>query len=246
VALRGAGGGRLEDRQQPQREDKIEGRTSGPCDTNLNYISCDTDESRPAFAQKGNTYMPLRTPSPGALALEASDPNNTPRYQFFGLAARFRELVATARLDYTVGPPLRLWVDGEYVRNVGFSKKQISPDSVAINNRGPTADPLALGPFEGGDSGYTGRLTVGSVTQIGRWDWNVSLAYRRVESDAVVDAFTDSDFGLGGTNLKGYILGAALGVANGVWVSARWSSADAIVGSPYRVDVLQIDLAGKF
>jgi Putative porin len=226
--------------------DKIEGRFSGPCDTNLKDIFCDTDESRPAFAQKGNTYMPLRTPSPDALAAEAADPNNTPRYQFFGLAARFRELAATARLDYRVAPPLSLGLEGEYVRNVGFSKKQISPDFVAINNRGPTSDPLALGPYQGGDTGYVGRLTLGSPTQNGRWDWNVSLAYRRVESDAVVDAFTDSDFGLGGTNLKGYVLGAGLGLADGVWTSARWMSADAIVGPTFRVDVLQIDVAARF
>jgi hypothetical protein len=220
--------------------DKIEGRRSSPCRTDLKDESCDTDESRPAFAQKGNTYMTLRTPSEDALAQEAL---GAAEYQFFGLAARFRELAATGRIDYRVAPLLRFWVDGEYVRNVGFSKKQITP--VAVNNLASSPDGTQ-GSFDGGDTGYVGRLTIGSPTQIARWDWNVSLAYRHVESDAVVDAFTESDFGLGGTNLKGFVLGAGLGLADGVWASARWMSADAIAGPPYRVDVLQVELAARF
>ena len=225
--------------------DKLEGRVSGrQCDTNLKDVFCDTDESRPAFAQKGNTYMPLRTPSDAALAAEASNPDSTPQYQFFGLAARFRELTVTGRVDFKVAPLLKLWVDAEYVRNVGFSKKQVT--LVALNNRGSSADPFALGPYQGGDTGYLGRLTLGSSTQNTRWDWNASLAYRHVESDAVVDAFADSDFGLGGTNLKGYIVSGALALADGVWAGARWMSADAIAGPTYRVDVLQIDLSARF
>ena len=35
-----------------------------------------------------------------------------------------------------------------------------------------------------------------------RWDWNVSLAYKYVESDAVLDALNDPDFHLGGTNAR--------------------------------------------
>src|SRR5215467_792662 len=92
--------------------DKVEGQTSGPCDTNLTFISCNTDESRPSFAQKGNTYFALRTPSPLALQLEGW---GAPQYQFFGLASRFRELVATARLDARLSAALAFGAEAEYV-----------------------------------------------------------------------------------------------------------------------------------
>ena len=61
-----------------------------------------------------------------------------------------------------------------------------------------------------------------------------------------IDAFVDSDFGLGGTNLKGYFVGGNLGLATNVWASARWMSANNIAGVPYAVDVVQVDLNAKF
>ena len=232
--------------------DKIEGRRSGPCDTNLKDHFCDTDESRPAFAQKGNTYMALRRPSDAALVAEATAPVDKPvsRYQFFGLASRFRPIALTARVEYVLAPPLKVAVDGEVVRNVGFSRKQISAvvdgEMLALNNRDHCDASGNCHHFAGGRDGYLARLTVGSPTQGKQWDWSASLAYRRLESDAVVDAFTDSDFGLGGTNLKGYHLEAALAVADGVVASARWLSADAIVGPTYGADVLMFDLSARF
>ena len=62
----------------------------------------------------------------------------------------------------------------------------------------------------------------------------------------MVDAFTDPDFGLGGTNLQGYVLAAGFAVADRVWTTARWLSADEIVGPHYRVDVLLLDLQARF
>ncbi len=223
--------------------DKLEGRISTPCRTDLKDQSCDTDESRPAFAQKGNTYMPLRTPNDQALVQEAS---GAAEYQFFGLASRFRELAATGRVELRVAPPLKATLEGEFVRNVGFSKKQVGKVGVALNNFDACDASETCQRYAGGDDGYVGRFTLGSPTQSQRWDWNVNLAYRHVESDAVVDAFDDSDFGLGGTNLKGFTFGGALALADGVWASARWMSADAIVGPTYKVDVLQIDVAARF
>ena len=80
------------------------------------------------------------------------------------------------------------------------------------------------------------------------WDWNVNLTYRYVESDATVDGFTDADFGgpLTGTNLKGYILGANLGITSRVWTSLQWMSADAIAGPTYKNDLIQVDVNAKF
>ena len=67
-----------------------------------------------------------------------------------------------------------------------------------------------------------------------------------VESDAVIDGFTDSDFGAGGTNLKGYTVGGALALGPRVWLGLRWMSAEEIAGPTYKSDVLLFDINGKF
>ena len=77
-------------------------------------------------------------------------------------------------------------------------------------------------------------------------DWQVFGAYKYLQRDAVVDAFTDSDFALGGTDAKGYILGGLAGLARNTWVRVRWLSTNAIDGPPRAVDVLQVDLNAKF
>jgi hypothetical protein len=61
-----------------------------------------------------------------------------------------------------------------------------------------------------------------------------------------VDAFTYSDFHLGGTNAKGYFFGGGLGIARDIDLSARWYSAREVTGPAYSVDVIQVDLNGRF
>jgi hypothetical protein len=222
--------------------DQVEGRQSSPCDTNLKDISCDSDESRPSFAQKGNTYITVRTPSAAALAAEAS--SLAARYQFFGLASRFREAAATGRMEVRLGPGLKIGLEGEYVRNLGFDKKAI--DAKALNNRGPLQGTNPLGPFVGGNDGMLARVSFGSPEMGERWDWKAQLAYRRVASDAVLDALNDSDFGQGGTNLKGPSAEVMVALANRVTVAVRWFSADQVAGPRYAVDGLQVDLAARF
>jgi hypothetical protein len=224
--------------------DGIEGRRSSPCDTNLKDISCDTDHTRPPFAQRGNTYMALRTPSEAALAAEAA--GLASRYQFFGLASRFQEIVVTGRGDLAMGAALKWTFEAEYANNVAFSRSRMEP--IALNNRGPVTcnGSVCLDQFVGGNQAFQLKVTVGSPTQTNRWDWYAGLSYRYIESDAVVDAFNDSDFGLGGTNIVGYSLAASLAVAKGVWAGARVYFADQLVGPRYEVDVVQVDLTARF
>jgi hypothetical protein len=89
-------------------------------------------------------------------------------------------------------------------------------------------------------------MTVGYREIKALGDWNAFVGYKWLESDATLDALTDIDFGLGGTNLKGYFLGANLGVGPNVWLTAKWMSANQVAGAPYAVDILQIDLNGRF
>jgi hypothetical protein len=120
-------------------------------------------------------------------------------------------------------------------------------EATAINNRGPDIVPgVVPGAYEGGDMGWLARLTVGKMNIENYGDWNAHIGYKYLESDAVIDAFADSDFGLGGTNLKGYFIGANYGLGKNVWTTVRWMSASQIAGAPYAVDILQLDLNAKF
>jgi len=62
----------------------------------------------------------------------------------------------------------------------------------------------------------------------------------------VLDAFADSDFHLGGTDAKGWILGGSYGLADNTWLRARWLSTDEIDGAPLSIDTVQVDLNSKF
>jgi hypothetical protein len=217
--------------------DNVQGRLSDPCGVVDATTACSTDLLRPGFAQYGNTYMQLRN----IVGVGGATPVDL---QYYGLASAFRVVELTGRLDLSEFNPYHVLLDGTYVNNVAFNRAYIS--SVAFNNLGASADGKNPGAFNGGNQGFMGRVTVGKPVIADLWDWNVYAAYKYLESDATVDAFTDPDFGLGGTNLKGYILGARLGLGRNVWITGKWMSANAIAGSPFAVDVLQVDLTGKF
>jgi hypothetical protein len=74
-----------------------------------------------------------------------------------------------------------------------------------------------------GDQGYQGGFTIGSSKEEG--DFAFSYAYEYLETDAVVSAFSDSDFGRnGGTNTKahilqaGYIISKHLSLLSTAWI----------------------------
>jgi len=220
--------------------DNITGRLSDPFIPLSADDQGNTDNSRPSFAQKGNTYRALRNIIPD----ELNGYGTTNQFQYFGLASEFKELALTGRLEYNRFEPVQISLTGEYVKNLAFDHDAIN--AVAVNNRGPNSSSGALGNFDGGDTAWYVDLKVGSQALEKRWDWNVNLGYRYVESDAVVDGFNDQDFGGGGTNMKGFTLGGALALGKNVWLGARWFSADEIAGPPLKSDVLQFDINGKF
>jgi hypothetical protein len=219
----------------------VRGQLSTPCDVSLPQSSCDTDALRPSFAQKGNTYMPLRN----IVAPAGAAAGTYPEPQYFGLASEFRPVVASARVDLGQFDPVHIRLDGEYVWNSAFDRGVM--EATAVNNRGPDIVPGSVpGAYEGGNQGWLARLTVGNMNIANYGDWNAHIGYKYLESDAVIDAFADSDFGLGGTNLKGYFIGMNYGLSKNVWTTVRWMSANQIAGAPYAVDILQLDLNAKF
>jgi hypothetical protein len=217
--------------------DNVAGKLSDPFTPLSTADQGNTDDTRPSFAQNGNTYMELRDIVPTA----ANDFGTIDQFQYYGLATQFHDVAVTAEVDYHRFDPFQIQILGEFVDNVAFDANAIN--QIAVNNRGS-----GVGNFDGGNKGYNVRLTVGQPVLQKLWDWNITLTYRYVESDATIDGFTDADFGgpLVGTNLKGYIIGGYLALAPRISLALRYMSADAIAGPPYKNDLFQFDINAKF
>ncbi len=220
--------------------DNVAGKLSSPFTPLTTQDAGDTDNTRPSFAQKGNTYRPLRNIVPNA----SNNFGTTNQFQYFGLASSFHDLALTGKLTYNHFDPLQIVASGEYVKNLAFNASAI--DAIAVNNRGPNKSGGAAGTFDGGDTAWIVGLKIGHASLEKLWDWSAGINYRHVESDAVIDGFNDSDFGVGGTNLKGYSFGGQLALSSRVWLGVRWLSAEQIAGAPFKNDTLQIDVNGKF
>jgi hypothetical protein len=230
----------------------IEGQLSTPY---IQYGSSDpgsTDQTRPSFAQKGNSYFPIRQVQ--------YDPSNTGtqnNYQYYGLATEFNELALTARLEYNGFEPVQVSVVSEFVSNMSFNKTDISnigtnsPDTVisdnrVVNNRAEVSLTDPLGAFDGSGIGWFGELRVGTPKLAKLWDWQVNVGYRWIGSDAVVDGFNDSDFGWGGTNMKGFTVGGFLSLSENVYLGARWMGAESIAGPQLDTNIFYFEVNSKF
>ena len=217
--------------------ENIEGQLSKPFVPLTSSDQGNTDDSRPSFAQKGNTYFPIRH------ILPTVDNNfgTTKQFQYFGLATPFQVVDFNGTLDYSHFDPVHLTLFGEWLENVALD---INP--LFVNNQGPNRSSGRRGTYAGGNVGWIVGLKVGRPALEKRWDWSAGIDYRYVESDATVDAFNDSDFGGGGTNLKGYTVFGQLALSKRVSVVLRWMSAEEIGGPTYRNNILQFDFNAKF
>jgi hypothetical protein len=218
----------------------IEGKLSDPFVPLTTADQGNTDDSRPSFAQKGNTYFPIRNITPTA----DNGFGTNKQFQYFGLATPFRVVDLTSSLDFAHFDPVHMMLFGEWLENVAFDYEDVN--AIAINNRGANRPNGKSGNFDGGNVGWTAGLKVGHAALEKRWDWAVGVDYRWIESDATPDAFNDSDFGLGGTNLKGYEAFGSLAVSPHVFVAVRWLSANEIGGPTFRNDTVQFDFNAKF
>ena len=214
----------------------IEGELSSLCDTTSAAVSCDTDQTRATSVQKGNTMFALRNINPARL---------TDQYQYFGLASAFRVADLNLTFDQALGGPLHLQFDLEAVQNQAYSRSRVLANS-PTNNYGSCSGSGCTAPYDGGDRGYQFQIRVGHAKVADTGQWNSVFGYRYLETDAVPDAFTDSDFHLGGTNAKGFYVGGNYGIGRNAWVGARWLSATEITGMPLEIHVLQLDLNARF
>lgn len=179
------------------------------------------DATAMQFRQKGNSLFSLVAEG------DTRDP-----YSVQGLASKFRELSITGSADFAQFEPVHVVLTGEYVKNIGFKRREI------LARTGRDIKPKT--------TGYAAQMRVGMPRLEKPHDWQVFGGYKYLERDAVLDAFADPDFRLGGTDSKGYVIGASYGIAKNTWLSLKWTSADPISGPPFSVDLLQFELNGRF
>jgi hypothetical protein len=195
-----------------------------------NLTNLDTFNSTvPAFRQKGNNTFNINAKN-GGLVSSANQ---------IGLASKFQLLNVTGQVDLLTFDPVHVILTGDYVKNIGFDATEVA------TRTGNT--------YKDETDGYQVRLDVGHNSFRGpNWadvnakDWSFMLGYKYLQADAVLDAFTDSDFHLGGTDAKGWLLGGNYALDKNAWVSARYFSADSISGPPLAIDVLLVDFNAKF
>lgn len=178
------------------------------------------DYTAPLVLSQGNSLFDLRTDGLTSLP---------------GLASRFELFNVTGSVGYAGFGDIKVTLTGDYVVNAGFD-----PSEIAARRVGEPGAVIAE------NEGWQVRLDVGhdEIEKLG--DWQVSAAYKRIGTDAVLDIFTDSDFGLGGTDVEGYVVGGRVGLLANTSLGATYYSSQSINRAPFDVDVLQIDLVTSF
>jgi hypothetical protein len=177
------------------------------------------NQSAPQSRQKGNSLFNIDNDGNAATNLWAL----APEYQIANL---------TLVTDFAQYDPIHVIGSFDWARNIGFDRDEI------LARTGQS--------FDEDTDGYQVKLTIGYPKISLRHEWQAFVGYRYLEADAVLDAFTDSDFHLGGTNAKGFMIGGSYGLDKNTWLSARWMSSDEISGLPLSIDVFQLDLNAKF
>lgn len=171
------------------------------------------------FRQKGNSLFNI-------------DNDGNPTTNLWALAADYRIANLTMVADYSKHKPIHIIGALDFVRNVGYDEDRI------LARTGQSIKPEI--------NAYQARLTVGYPVISERHQWQVLGFYRRSERDSMLDAFTDSNYLLGGTNHKGYTIQGLYGVAHNTWLGLRYMSYDHISGLPLAVDTVNLDLNARF
>lgn len=183
----------------------------------------------PAFRQKGNNTFDINALN-GGLA----DASNT-----IALASKFQLINLMGQVDLLTYDPVHVTLTGDYVKNIGFDANEIF---IRTGNH-----------YKEETNGYQVHLAVGDDSfnssasiAVKPRDWQVSLGYKYIEADAVLDAFTDSDFHLGGSDAKGWFVSGNYAIDKNAWVNARYFSTTSISGPPLAIDTLYLDFNAKF
>lgn len=127
-----------------------------------------------------------------------------------------------------------------------FYANPCTPETGTTTIGGVVTPYSRIASYDGGNQGWMMRALIGYTKPKAKGNWNVELGYRYLESDAFLDIMPDSDFHLGGTNAKGYLIGGRYAIFNNLVISGKWMSGNEISGPPLAIDVLQVDLTASF
>jgi hypothetical protein len=172
----------------------------------------------PNYLRQGNTLYQI-----------SNSPDTT--VNLFGLAAKYRLANVNATYEWALGP-YSLGITADAVRNLGYNTADVS------SRLGSYVAPRT--------KGYQTEVSFGTPTVLVAGAWRGVIGYRYLQRDAVLDAYTDSDFHFGGTDARGYYIVGDYGLANRVWMRLRYLSSNAIDGPTLGIDTLQIDLNTRF
>jgi|SRR5215469_1219852 len=176
----------------------------------------------PAFVQKGNTMFNIANSS-----TQLTNP-----VDLFALASNFRIVDLILLGDVHVLPSYSVSMTLEALKNIGFNTAEVAA------RVGKYVEPRTRG--------YRADVGFGSSSTGPFATWRASVGYRYLERDAVLDAFNDEDFHLGGTDTKGYTLMFDFWFNPRVWMRLKDMSSSAIDGPPLNIDVVQLDVNTRF
>ncbi len=187
----------------------------------------DNDFTAARRVQFGNSVFNLRR-------------DNTPvNSVLFGLASKFSVASINASAEFDINDEMVAGLKFEGARNLDFDEAEI----------------LARGvPTTSGDTAFLVAADIGHRDIWAPGAWKLTADYRRLEADSTLDLFTDSDFGLGGTDQKGFTVSASWTPLDHTMFTARWLSARTIdlvdengnQAPPIDLDTVQLDMAVKF
>jgi hypothetical protein len=195
------------------------------CNTN----SAEENQSAPQYMQFGNTLTSICNSADG-------------RPGMVGLASGYNILNINTVYDSSFFAPTHIKLSADYAKNLNYNTSKF--DSVIVNGEGGL--PQTNQSNNGQTNAFQVRTDIGWPKFDSFGKWSVFTYYKYVERDAVLDAFSDSDFHLGGTNVQGWTIGGNYGLVKNVWLTGRWLSGNVISGAQYGVDVMQLDLNTRF
>ncbi|MDQ1363113.1 MAG: hypothetical protein QG652_973 [Pseudomonadota bacterium] len=190
-----------------------------------------TDYTAPDLLATGNTLFNI--------ANDSSAPDAT----LLALASDYD--LASIYLHYNIArfAPVNVGLTLDYVKNIGYEQEEV------LERTNGASGLISVSGNDDGTAhveGYMIKLDLGWPNIRQRGNWQLSLAYRYLERDAVLDIFSDSDFRGGGTDNEGYIVQTQYALDDNTWMTLKLISADEIDGPPYGLETVQMDLNAAF
>ncbi len=163
------------------------------------------DFTVPLIQQKGNTRFDIN-PDTATTKL--------------ALASKFTIVDVLGEISFKMIEPIPFSasITGNYVTNIGYVENEIN------ERTGIEVDPAT--------TAYYARLDLGYGLVKGLGMFSLFGTYRYLERDAVMDAYTDSDFHGGGTDAQGFTVGGTAYLSSKVTVSVSYMDAQEIDPDP--------------